>query len=188
MVDSSDFDGSGLTPPSGGSWGGLSGSQIGGLFGLAGIGTSLAGTGMQVAASKAIASDSANIAGLDEQVNAQRQQQMVLTSNRMQLQNIRNSQMARSMAQSSAVNQGAQFGSGLAGGYGQISGQAGTNQLANSQNLQIGQTIFGLDNQIDQQKINIASEQGSMATGQGISALGGAIGGIGKIAGMFMGT
>jgi len=38
-------------------------------------------------------------------------------------------QRARSLALSTATNQGAQFGTGLQGGYGQISGESGTNML-----------------------------------------------------------
>lgn len=128
------------------------------------------------------ANASMEIANLDKQVNAQRQQQMVLTSNRQQLQVIRNSQLARSMALTSATGQGAQFGSGIQGGYGQISGDTNTSLLGINQNLEIGQNIFGLTNMMDDQKMKLAQYgadmaklQGKAATGDGLSSLGAGI-------------
>jgi hypothetical protein len=71
-----------------------------------------------------------------------------------------------------------------------------------SQNLQIGENIFGINNDISNKKIQLSSIQGSMATDQAWSSLGGALvkagptigglskdagAGFGKIGGMFMG-
>jgi hypothetical protein len=144
-----------------------------GAVSLVGMGMSLFGTSKATAAAQQESAAVQQINQLDIQVNAQRQQQMVLQANRQQLQNVRNVQMARSMALTSATSQGAQFGSGLSGGYGQIAGQGNTQKLATNQNLEIGKNIFGLDNQIDQQRILEAQAQGNMATAQGMQSLGG---------------
>lgn len=153
-----------------------------------GLGMKLFGSSGASSAAREVADASQQIAGLETQENAQRKQQMILTSQRQQIQNVRNSQMARSMALTSATAQGAQFGSGLGGGIGGISGQTSTNYLANSQNLQIGENIFGLDDKINAQKQRIAQAQGNMASSQGLSSMGGDImgfaGSFSRIAGM----
>lgn len=157
---------------------------------IVGLGMSIFGTSKQVSATKqmgVVAQNQANasmeIANLDKQVNEQRRQQMVLTAQRQQLQTIRYSQLARSMALTSATSQGAQFGSGLQGGYGQISGDKNTNLLGVNQNLEIGQNIFNLDNLMDDQKIKLAQYgadmaklQGKSSTGAGLSSLGSSVG------------
>jgi hypothetical protein len=166
-------------------------SMITAASAVIGIGMSLFGSNKAAQASAQIAQDSSQIEGLDEQVNAQRKQQMVLESNRQQLQDIRNQQKARSMAESSAVNQGAQLGSGLPGGYGQISGETNTNILGVSQNRQIATNIFGDYDQIDTLKQQIAQLEGSQAGDKGFAAIGSAIAGgsgtIGKIGGQLLG-
>lgn len=146
-----------------------------GAMQIGGMGLSLLGTSDATRAAQQISQDSQAIGGLDIQVNSQRQQQMQLQTNRAQLQNVRNAQMARSQALSGSVNQGANVGSGIAGGLASISGKESTNALASSQNLQIGQNIFGLDSQIDQYRMNMASMQGQQASAQGMMALGGDI-------------
>jgi len=62
---------------------------------------------------------------LQQQVEQQRQHAMELDAHRKQLETVRNMQRARFLALSTATNQGAQFGTGLQGGYGQISGESG---------------------------------------------------------------
>ena len=112
------------------------------------------------------------ITGYEQQQNQLRQQQMELQSQRSQMETLRNQQRARSLALNSATNQGAQFGSGLSGGYGQIAGQAGTQLLANSQNTSLGEQNFGLDAMISQQKIAYSNAGTQVAQGQGISSVG----------------
>lgn len=166
-------------------------ADISAIVSLTGLGMSLFGSDKAVGVAKQEAGVSSEIAGLEGQVNAQRQQQMVLQSNRQQLQTIRQSQIARSMALTSATNQGAQFGTGLQGGLGQIQGDTDTNLLNNNQNLQIGQNIFGIDSQISQKRMQLAALGGNMASAQGYSALGGGImkgaGAIGQLSGQFTG-
>src|SRR5258705_1063150 len=92
------------------------------------------GLGMQIFggisaanAQKQIAQSSARVAGLEQQADAQRRQQMELDANRKQMEVFRNNQRARAQALNNATSSGSQFGSGLQGGYGQISGMSGTN-------------------------------------------------------------
>lgn len=171
-----------------------------GISSLIGTGISLFGSGkansagqMEAETMQKEAQVSGQITGLDKQINAQRQQQMVLVNQRQQMQNIRNTQLARSMAINSAVNQGAQFGTGVAGGVGQIAAQGAQNTRDLSQNFQIGQNVFGLNNQIDDLKVKMselggqaAMYQGQAAQGQALANSGAAIGRLGSIGfGMF---
>jgi hypothetical protein len=142
-----------------------------------GAATSAVGSYESYEGAKQEATASQAITGLQQQQNQVRQQQMDLTAQRSQMETLRNNQRARSMALNSATSQGAQFGSGLSGGYGQISGQTGTNLLNTSQNEALGTQMFGLDAQISQQKIAQSKAGTQVALGQGISALGGGISG-----------
>lgn len=101
-----------------------------------------------------------------------RQQAMELDANRRGLENIRGMQRARSLALASSTNQGAQFSSGLQGGYGQISGQGRDVAVGISQNLQFGAQMFDLNAQIAQQKMALAKYQSGIATGSAISSFG----------------
>jgi hypothetical protein len=140
---------------------------------LAGLGTSIFGTISGMGAANQSSALAQQNAGLEMQVNSQRKQAMEVDARRRQLDVVRNNQRARSMAQTTATSEGAQFGSGLQGAYGQISGQAGFNLQGINQNLAIGRNIFGLDTQISQNKIQMAGLEGQQATDQGIGQLGG---------------
>ncbi len=96
---------------------------------------------------------SKEIIGLEQGVQAQKKQAMEIDARRSQMEIIRNQQRARAMGLAAATSQGAQGGSGLQGGYGQVSGQAGTNILGVQQNLEIGRNIFGLNESISNKKI-----------------------------------
>jgi hypothetical protein len=113
-----------------------------------------------------------NIANLEIQEDQVRRQAMQLMAHRQTTEVLRNSQRARATALGNAVGQGAQFGSGLQGGYGQIGSQTAWNTEGISQNLQLGNQIFDINGQIDQQRIAMAQAGTRMATGQGISGLG----------------
>jgi hypothetical protein len=70
-----------------------------------------------------------------------------------------------------ATGAGAQFGSGLQGAYGQISGQSGVNLLGIRQNLELGRNIFDINAGISQQQIaaqqnsvNLAYQQAGLQT------------------------
>lgn len=161
-------------------------ADISAAMSVIGLGMSIFGTNKSADASKqmaqtaqAQANASSQIFTLDQQANAQRKQQMVLTANRQQLETIRNTQRARSAALTTSTSQGAQFGSGLQGGYGQISGDENTNLLGVNQNLAIGQNLFGINDLVDQQKIVLAQLGAKMATLQGNKASGDALSGLG---------
>jgi len=110
--------------------------------------------------------------GLEQKVEAQRKDSMELDARRRSLENLRNVQRARSMALNSATSQGAQFGSGLQAGYSQISAQGSWNQAGISQNQAIGENIFGLNEQMSQNKITMANANMDLQTSQGLSSFG----------------
>lgn len=154
------------------------GSALGGLtggIGLAGLGVSVYGQVQQSKDEKTAYGSRIAQAQLDEQVNSQRQRQMELTYNRNSLENLRKTQQTNAMALATSTNQGAQFGSGAAGGRAQVTSAGAFNQLGMNQNYQIGENIFGLDNQIDEQKINEAKAQSAANSAGGIAAIGGDI-------------
>jgi cell division protein FtsL len=150
-------------------------TSAGGLAGLGGLGFSLFGGLQQMDASKEEADISKNIAGYEQQINEKHRQAMELDANRQQMQTVRTAQVARATALQNATTQGAQQGSGLQGGYGGIAGQTGVNQLGISQNLQIGENLFDLNNQISQQKMRMADAKSKAAQGQGLASFGGDI-------------
>lgn len=151
------------------------GNPIGAITSLIGLGTSIFGTSQQAAIAKETAAVSAANAGLEERVDDQKHQAMVLSSRRQQMENFRNTQRARAAGLNASVNQGAQFGSGEAGGQAQAADQGGYNALGINQNTQIGNNIFGFNNQIDQNKIKLASLGGDAASAAGLTAIGGDI-------------
>lgn len=99
------------------------------------------------------------ITGFESNIEGMREKAMNLDARRRQMEIIRNQQRYRALALTNATAQGAQFGSGIQGGYGQISGQTGVNLLGVQQNLGIGQDIFALNRQITGQKQDYANLQ-----------------------------
>lgn len=164
--------------------GALGGAAAGSAFGPIGAGIGAAvglGFGLFGAISGAhaqnqISQAQSQEAQLEAQQNNVRQQAMELSANRSRMELVRNSQRARALALNSATGQGAQFGSGLQGGYGQISGMSGTNLVGINQNTQLGEQMFGLSDQINQQKLRISQLGGQAATAQGFSSLGKSLG------------
>lgn len=94
-----------------------------------------------------------NIIAAERGVQEQQRRAMELDGRRQQMEIIRNQQRARALALTGATAQGAAQGSGLQGGYGQISGITGTNMLGVSQALDIGRSIFGLNQNISDQRV-----------------------------------
>lgn len=156
---------------------------ITGFIAAAGLITSVVGGMNATAAAKQQAGIQKNIAGLEMQQDQVRRQAMELSSHRQSMEVLRNAQRARSLGLQNATSQGAQQGSGLQGGYGQISGQTNVNQLGISQNLSLGENMFDLNNQISKQKMAYADAGSSLATAQGISSLGKSITGVAGMAG-----
>lgn len=145
-------------------------------------GLMVAGLAMQTFGSFSAAGHAKEAAGINQQIaadegkiNEQKRTQMELQARRQQMEIFRNSQRLRAQATAAAVNQGATMGSGLAGGLSQITDQTTDQSLALGQNLQIGQNIFGFNEDISQQKQKLSSVQGEVATDQAIASLGGSM-------------
>lgn len=146
------------------------------------IGLMAVGFGLQTFGGFSAASHAKEAAGINQQIaadegkiNDQKRTQMELQARRQQMEIFRNSQRLRAQATAAAVNQGATMGSGLQGGLAQITDQTTDQSLALSQNLQIGQNIFGLNADISGKKQQLASIGGEVATDQAISSLGGSV-------------
>jgi hypothetical protein len=143
------------------------------IIAVASVAMAASGTVMQMnAASRAADAQKQQIAN-EQKIEAERKKQMELEARRKQLEIIRQQQRARSMALASANAQGGLFGSGLQGGYGQISGVSNVNAMGVQQNLEIGQNIFGFNAGVSNAKIAYADAQSYDAMGKGISSLGG---------------
>lgn len=162
--------------PSQGGLPGLAGSGSAGLpFAAGGLALGVAGAYGQYQAAQGISQSSQNIAALQQQANAINWQQAQLQGRRSSMEVLRNEQRARSLALSNSVNQGAQFGSGLSGGYGQIAGQAGNNLLGIHQGLEFGARQYAVNQSISAQEQQIAKYQGQSSMWQGISGIGGGL-------------
>lgn len=152
---------------------------------IAGFAMSSGGLGGLFGSSKAAAQNSQAIAQDEQAINAQKYQQMLLQNRRQQLENIRNVQRQRALATASAVNQGAQYGTGLQGGLAEIYNKGTENALGLSQGEEIGTNIYNLNASISDKKMQQASIQSDMAMEQGLMSLGGSLmsnsGTIGKL-------
>lgn len=78
----------------------------------------------------------------EKNIEATKRQAMELDAKRQQLEIIRGQQRARSLGLTGATASGSSKGSGLQGGYGQISGQTGVNLLGVQQSLQSGENVY----------------------------------------------
>lgn len=156
-----------------------------------GAGVSVAGQMQQKSAAKKMAAAEQDRILQEQAIEAQRQKQMELEAKRRQLEILRQGQRARSLALATTTNQGAQFGSGLEGAYGQASGQEGSQLLAGTQNLEIGRGIFGLNQNVTADRIRYSQGQSNYQSGAALSSLGGTIissaGAISRIGGSFGG-
>jgi len=106
------------------------------------------------------------ILGYQQDVGKQQNIAMHLDANRRELEIVRQQQRARSLALATATAQGSSRGSGLQGGYGQISGQTGVNFLGVEQNRQIGQNIFDINSLITGKNVEMQDLQQSLAFSQ----------------------
>ena len=113
----------------------------------------------------------------EQQAEAQRKQMMELNARRQSMEVVRNQQRARSLALSNSTSQGAQFGSGVQGGYGQISGQSGTGLLGINQQLGAGENLFAINSQLMGLRQQYAAAGSQTYTGTAMAGMGQAIGG-----------
>jgi hypothetical protein len=118
------------------------------------------------AANKKYQSEQA-IAQYEMQANQQRRLAMELNARRRQRETVRTAQQAQANAMSAATSQGAQFGSGLQGGLAGVSAQSATAQEGIYQNLQIGEKLFDIDQNIDAAKLQAAQAETQMYDAQG---------------------
>jgi hypothetical protein len=144
-------------------------------IGAIGLGMQIFGAFGQANNSREITQASEDESRQEQGINNAKNRQMHIEARRMQLENVRNNQRARALATNSAVSQGAQNGSGLAGGLAQINDQSLFNMQGVNQAEDIGNQILGFNNAISRDKARIASLQGSSATDAGIASLGGAV-------------
>jgi hypothetical protein len=152
--------------------GAATGNPIALIAGVAGIATSIFGGVEQASVQRQEAGVSAEIAGYEEQINAQKKQLATNIYQRQLTENFRKTQQNVALGRAAAVNQGAQFGSGAAGGKAQAEAEGAYNTLSLGQDYRIGQNIFGLTDKIDQDQIRLAQLGGEAATYGGIASVG----------------
>ena len=143
-----------------------------GALTVGGIGLQLFGSNQANQAAQQEFQATQAMIGLEKQQNQVRRQAMELSAQRMNIQSVRDQQMQEAAVRATATGQGAQFGSAIGGGIGQTAGQNKWNQLGVSQNLQIGEHMFNLTDQISDQKIALAQAESEMQTANAWSGLG----------------
>lgn len=140
-----------------------------------GLGMQIYGGFSQSSAAREAAGVNKDVAAQEQNINNAKMQQMEIEGRRMQTENIRNAQRSRAMAVQSATTQGAQFGTGLAGGLAQVQDKMGWNMLGIDQALATGRQINTYNQQISQDKMKLADIGAQSATGAGFTSLGGAL-------------
>ena len=138
----------------------------------ASVGLAATGSYMQYNASQAQSEAQRSVLAEQQKAEELRKRQMELEARRRQMEIVRNQQRARAQALAVSTNQGAAQSTGLQGAYGQSSGQANTQQLATSQNLQIGRGLFDINSTISGYNMQYAQAGTDIATGRGISSIG----------------
>lgn len=161
------------------------GNWIGAAIGAVGLGMQIFGGVGQADVAKQQAQVSMDEAKQEQGINDAKQSAMELSGRRMQMENVRNNQRARAMAENAAVGQGAQFGSGLQGGLAQINDQSLFNMTGVNDALSTGRQINQFNQGISADKIQMAQLGGKAATDQGIASIGGAVMKAGPIVGQF---
>jgi hypothetical protein len=112
-----------------------------------------------------------NIANDQSAINQVNYNTARMTISRNQLQETRNAQVARATAIAGATNQGAQFGSGLAGGTAQVTDQAQNNLLGLNQAMKSAGQIFTLNQDISNQNRAATSYGNNASMWQGIGQI-----------------
>lgn len=111
----------------------------------------------------------------EQSINNVKQQQMELEGRRTNIETARNAQKARAMGLTAAANQGASQGSGLQGGLASIDSQSLFHMQGVNDALSFGRQINTFNQNITNDKMQLADVQSSSATDQGIASLGGAL-------------
>lgn len=142
---------------------------------IAGLGLEMFGGSKAAKKEKEAAGISRQMAGLELEGEAIRHKSMELSSRRQQAEIFRTSQRARAIALAAATSQGAQFGSGLSGGYGQIAGQTGVNLTGVWQNQMLAEDMFGVNSRISAARMQMAGVKSEQASAMGMMSLGGSL-------------
>lgn len=157
-------------------------------LGVVGLGTSLFGMFGSVNNAHAEAQVSQDEIGLEQQQNDVRQQAMEASGRRNQLQVLRTSQRARSMAvQAGSTQTGSLSGSGVQGGEAETTNEGYYGLKGINDQLTFGRQLFGLDAKISTDKQQMAALKGNDATDQGITSVGNALMKIGPTVGNIFG-
>lgn len=138
----------------------------------AGVAASAAGTFGQMSSSRKQNAIQQQMIAEEQKQEELRRRRMELDARRRSMEMVRNQQRQRAMSLAAATNQGASAGSGLLGGYGQISGQTGVNMLGVSQNLQLGQDMFASNAALSGLRMNYADAGSDLSMWKGVSSLG----------------
>lgn len=144
-------------------------------IGAVGVGMQIFGGFGQAEKSQEASRVSQDIARQEQAINGAKLRQMELEGRRMNVENIRNGQRARAQATNAAVQQGAQFGTGLMGGIAQINDKTNWNILGVDQGLQTGREIGGYNDKISADKQQLAQIGADSSMYQGLTSLGGAV-------------
>jgi hypothetical protein len=145
------------------------------IAGVASVGLQVYGMQQNKKAAEQQAAANAVIIDAQKKQNALKETSMDLDYRRRQLEALRAAQRARSAGLTAANSQGAIFGSGLQGGFGQIQGATQTNLLGLNQAYTLGQQNFRLDDQISQGRLMASQAQTTASNAAGITSLGGSI-------------
>lgn len=161
-------------------------SLLGGGLDFAGAGFEIAGAIEGMNAANAAYGVEQQMTGTEIQMNNLRQQAMTLDAQRKQIQVIRNTQLAKARGEAAAVNQGGTVqgntaSSGYAGGQAQATGAGAFNLLGINQDLSIGNQIFGLQNTLSQQQLQLAGYQTAENNAKGLMSIGQGIAGFGSV-------
>lgn len=140
-----------------------------------GLGLSAYGAYQNYQGQKAANEASQQSLAIQQQQEAERKKAMELDAARRTREIIRQNVAARSLSLAAVTNQGAEFGSALPGAYGGESGRSGVNALGVSQNLEIGNTMFGLNSQLTDARSSYLNAQSRSALGSSLMGFGGAI-------------
>ncbi len=140
---------------------------------VVGIGSAIIGAGTSILGASEQSEAQQQMIAIQAKEQEQRQHLFEIEQQRKRVEALRNAQQATSLGRSRAVNQGAQFGSGLLGGLEQVQGESNYNILGINQNTQIGENLFSLDQQLSQAKIASAQASTTQAIGASLSSFGG---------------
>ena len=147
--------------------------MAGGTIAAIGVGLTAASTVGQFYNSKKQADYQARAMNDQRRADVVRRRAMEFDAMRRRREIIRQGQIARSMALAAAVNQGAEQGTGLMGGYGQIAGRVNTNLQGVQGNLELGREMFDINADMSN-NFMMAAKYGTQASmWRGVGQLGG---------------